>query len=531
GATFFALSSCGDLYAHRVTPAAMAQTTVHRLESPAERQVEAAVHARDLRGAAEAVIALVQTIKEDTGGGEDGEPGVVRHAESIRRLCDLFKAKARIAHASWGFPKLASAIDDQGAAGDEAERARGAFAADLARLAYGLPPDFPLEATASRQPVVWQALELLNMANLRIRLGRMVAQTDAPEPDAPPPWKAVAEREKQIMQYVKAEPELFDPKLLRAVVKLVLPHDCVAGLRLGLGMCQAYLAIQRQHEARAAASPVTCTMLDGLVHVLLFPTVFDTDTSSGKGGSGGGSGGSGGSGGESSEMASRELVTPTVPLVRQQIRESLEACPELVFEMVRLEISIQETVVKGGEQKKVAEEIVQIVHRHAQSMRVLLDNTGTEATRALIQIQPIFPATTTLSASAVRLYLNSLLSTRSYDEHLVNTQWWRAPPPAGGARPAVVGTDRAWLSSFPLARMLNRQAAVAIVPRLQRQIDVVLATIRKEPLGLEPRLYRDTLLKVAKVSLLMQCDQPLEFAVDVASKDKATGATLTTRQH
>ncbi|KAJ2768121.1 hypothetical protein IWQ57_003670, partial [Coemansia nantahalensis] len=51
GATFFALSSCGDLYAHRVTPAAMAQTTVHRLESPAERQVEAAVHARDLRGA------------------------------------------------------------------------------------------------------------------------------------------------------------------------------------------------------------------------------------------------------------------------------------------------------------------------------------------------------------------------------------------------------------------------------------------------------------------------------------------------
>ncbi|KAJ2768739.1 hypothetical protein IWQ57_003406 [Coemansia nantahalensis] len=272
-------------------------------------------------------------------------------------------------------------------------------------------------------------------------------------------------------------------------------------------------------------------MLDGLVHVLLFPTVFDTDTSSGKGGSGGGSGGSGGSGGESSEMASRELVTPTVPLVRQQIRESLEVCPELVFEMVRLEISIQETVVKGGEQKKVAEEIVQIVHRHAQSMRVLLDNTGTEATRALIQIQPIFPATTTLSASAVRLYLNSLLSTRSYDEHLVNTQWWRAPPPAGGARPAVVGTDRGWLSSFPLARMLNRQAAVAIVPRLQRQIDVVLATIRKEPLGLEPRLYRDTLLKVARVSLLMQCDQPLEFAVDVASKDKATGATQTTRQH
>ncbi|KAJ2709862.1 hypothetical protein H4R19_004031 [Coemansia spiralis] len=530
GSTFYALSSCGDLYAHRVTPAAMAQTTVYRLASPAERQVEAAVYARDLRGAAEAVLQLVQTMKEDgrgSGSGDgDDKPGIVKHAESIRRLCELFKAKARIAHASWAFPKLASAIDDQGsgsgsgsAAGDEAERARGALAADLGRLAYGLPPDFPLEATAARQPVVWQALELLNMANLRIRLGRMVEAADAADGDGPPPWKTVAERERQIMQYVRAEPELFDAKLLRAVVKLVLPHDCVAGLTLGLGVCQAYLAAQRQHEARSVPSPVTCAMLDGLVHVLLFPTVFDTDASNT------------GSGGETSDMASRELVTPTVPLVRERLRECLEVCPELVFEMVRLEISIQETVVKGSEQKRVAEEIVRIVHAHAQSMRVLLDNTGTDTTRALIQIQPMFPATTTLSASAVRLYLNSLLSTRNYDEHLVNTQWWRAPPPPNGARPAVIGTDRGWPSSFPLARMLNRQAAVAIVPRLQRQMDVVLATIRKEPLGLEPRLYRDTLLKVAKVSLLMQCDQPLEFSVDVASKDKTTGGTLATRQH
>ncbi|KAJ1726349.1 hypothetical protein LPJ61_005246, partial [Coemansia biformis] len=521
GSTFFTLSSCGDLYAHRVTPAAMAQTTVHRLTSSAERQIEAAVYARDLPSAAEAVIQLVQTMKEDgagDGAGGDGdEAGIAKHAESIRKLCDLFKAKAKIAHASWAFPKLASAIDDQMSAGDEAERARVALAADLGRLAYGLPPDFPLEATASRQPVVWQALELLNMANLRIRLGRMVEAADSPEGDGPPAWKTIADRERQIMQYVKAEPELFDPKLLRAVVKLVLPHDCVAGLTLGLGICQAYLAIQRQHEHRSAKSPVTCTMLDGLVHVLLFPTVFDTDTSGGN------------NGGENDEMASRPLVTPTVPLVRERIRECLEVCPELVFEMVRLEISIQETVVKGGEQKKVAEEIVAIVHAHAKSIKVLMDNTGTVATRALIQIHPMYPATTTLSASAVRLYLNSLLSTRNYDEHLVNTQWWRAPP--AEARPAVIGMDAGWPSSFPLAKMLNRQAAVSIVPRLQRQIDVVLSTIRKEPLGLEPRLYRDTLIKVAKVSLLTQCDQPLEFAVDVATKDKASGATLTTRQH
>ncbi|KAJ2247280.1 hypothetical protein GGH98_004093, partial [Coemansia sp. RSA 454] len=115
--------------------------------------------------------------------------------------------------------------------------------------------------------------------------------------------------------------------------------------------------------------------------------------------------------------------------------------------------------------------------------------------------------------------------------HLVNSQWWRVAPAAVPADAGhVIGSDIGWLSSFPLARMLNRQTASAIVPRMQRQIDVVLATIKKEPLGLEPRLYRDTLLKVARVTLLMRSDQHLSFVVDVASKNKETGETLTTRQ-
>ncbi|PIA15022.1 hypothetical protein COEREDRAFT_82241, partial [Coemansia reversa NRRL 1564] len=326
----------------------------------------------------------------------------------------------------------------------------------------------------------------------------------------------------QIMQYVKAEPQLFDPRLLRAVVKLILPHDCIRGLTLGLGICQAYLSNQRmrEHSDTTSITPgISCTELDGLVHVLLFPTVFDLDTS-------------GNGTADSDAMAARNVVGPTVQLVRERIGECLEVCPEAVFEMVRLEITIQQTVLRGnGEQKKVAADIVEAMHAHAKAVRVLLANTGSEALRARIQIHPTYPATTTVSASAVRLYLNSLLSTRAYDEHLVNTQWWRMPPASVPADEThVIGSDRGWPSSYPLARVLNRQAAVAIVPRLQRQIDVVLATIKKEPLGLEPRLYRDTLLKVARVALLMQGECVLTFVTDVATKATPDVPASSTRQ-
>ncbi|KAJ2824088.1 hypothetical protein IWW50_003499, partial [Coemansia erecta] len=567
GSSFYTLSSCGDLYAHRVTPGALARATVSRMQGDDLQRVEAGVYARDLKGAAESVLSVVQRLRtDDSGAAADTTHPILRHADSIKRLCDLFKAKPRITHASWALPpaavadlsdpsKLApdapklgsdaSKLDsdapklDSDAPNPDAETNSAAlkdFASDLAYVAYGLPPDFPLEATASRQPVVWQALEQLNMANLRIRLGRMVDTADragesatAPtDADGRPLWKSIVDRERQIMQYAKAEPALFDARLLRAVVKLVLPHDCIAGLTLGLGICQAYLSNQRLHEQRmdvdaaTDAPPVTCTMLDALVHVLLFPTVFDTDTSA-----------SPASSGESTDdaMAARAVLVPNVQLVRERISECLAACPEAVFEMVRLEISIQETVLKGGEQKKVAEDLVAIMHRHAKAVKVLLDNSVAPEQRVHIQIHAQFPAATTLSASAVRLFLNSLLSTRGYDEYLINTQWWRAPAPAVPADAGhVIGTDMGWLSSFPLARMLNRQTATAIVPRLQRQIEVVLATIKKEPLGLEPRLYRDTLLKVARTTLLMRCDQQLTFTVDVASK-KGTNNATTTRQN
>ncbi|KAJ2236905.1 hypothetical protein H4R99_002201 [Coemansia sp. RSA 1722] len=545
GNTFYTLSSCGDLYAHRVTASALNGASVHRMEGDDFERAEAAVYARDVRAAAESVLGLVDKLKEESDqAAEDSTKAdsqqqhpLMKYAECIKALCDLFKAKTRLGHSSWTLPPpsvalavAGSSLADGGTAATaatasqtavpgNADAAHTAFMDDLECYGYGLPPDFPLESTASRQPVVWQALERLNMSNLRIKLANMIAVADAADQqgsktkgspalgsDGRPLWKSIVDKEKQLVQYVRAEPALFDARLLRSTVKMILPHDCIAGLKLGLGICEAYLANRNASPIPLPAS-IACTALDGLVHVLLFPTVFDADTAGDSSAS------------DDPAMAARKVVTPDVQLVRERISECLHACPEVVFEMVRLEIRIQETVLRGGEQAQVAESIVTAMKEHAKTVGRMLEGSPQ------VQIHSLYPATTTLSASAVRLYLNSLVPMRAYDEYLVNTQWWRASSKVDHDQGSVVGADYGWLASYPLARMLNRQTATLVVPRFRRQIDVVRQTIQKEPLSLEPRLYRDTLLKISRINLMMRCDHPLSFSASSPSKD---GGLITT---
>ncbi|KAJ2367144.1 hypothetical protein IW150_005746, partial [Coemansia sp. RSA 2607] len=383
GSTFFSLSACGDLYAHRVTSAALVGAAAHRPAAAELAHVEEAVYARDIRGAAEAVLAQQAD------------------ADAVRALCDLFKAKPRPQPSSWTLPPLPQNTDEQPQGGDVP--AVAALAADLAYYGYGLPPDFPLEATAARVPAVWQALERLNGASLRSRLEALVAQAeqagDAATVDGRPLWRAVVDRQAQIVQSVRGDTAPLDARLLRSAVKLVLPHDCIAGLTLGLAVCDAFLA---NHNASPVPLPAerACTALDGLVHVLLFPTVFDQGDLPQP---------------DASEpAAARPTPSPDVATVRQRIAECLAACPAAVVAMVRLEIRVQEAVLRGGEQAHVAERIVAAMADHAAHVATLLPASGVPR----LQIHPAYPATTTLSASAVRLYLNALVPMRAYDDYL-----------------------------------------------------------------------------------------------------------------
>ncbi|KAI7823757.1 hypothetical protein BX661DRAFT_186393 [Kickxella alabastrina] len=482
GTTFYTLSSCGDLYAHRLTGQALQGAAVHRVGSEFAA-AEEAVYARDVRKAAEIVLGMM----------EEGDLG--DETETNKTLCDLFKVKPRPGHNSWALPpqssgaaagsSLADGVGSGGSGGLNqavlnSGEAAAAFLADIERFGYGLPPDFPLEAVAQRHPVVLQVLERLNLASLRTKLADLVADPQATTSNGQPAWKVIVEKHKVIAQYAQKAPALFDAKLLRGVVKLVLPHDCIAGLSLGLGICRAFLANGRSEE------------LDSLVHVLLFPTVFDVADDAAAAAA-------------ADSAGARPVLVLDAEQVRARIRECLVACPAAVLEMVALEISIQETVLAGGEQAQVAESIVAAMKAHAQTVAPMLAGSN-------MQIHTAYPATTTVSASVVRLYFNSLVPMRAYDEYLVNTQWWRAQsPPDSATEGRLVGADFGWPSSYPLARLLNRQAATLVVPRFRRQIDVVRSTVQKEPLSLEPRLYRDTLLKIARVNLLMRCDTALGF--------------------
>ncbi|KAJ2438258.1 hypothetical protein GGF42_008355, partial [Coemansia sp. RSA 2424] len=273
------------------------------------------------------------------------------------------------------------------------------------------------------------------------------------------------------------------------------------------------------HQSQKAS----CGDLDGLVHVLLFPTVFDADSANNNNAAGD----------DAMNRGTTRVVggAPDAHVVRQRIRECLDACADVVFEMVRLEISIQAAVLKGGEQAQVAEAIVQTMKEHARTVGAMLDARRNH-NQIPVQIHALYPTTTTISASAVRLYLNSLVPMRAYDEYLVNSQWWRvaAPPPHQNNNEdigRVVGSDVGWPSSYPLARMINRQTATLVVPRFARQLDVVRTAVAKEPLSLEPRLYRDTLHKIARINLLMRpCssseEEVLTFTVPSSSADPAS---------
>ncbi|KAJ2898493.1 hypothetical protein IWW38_001371 [Coemansia aciculifera] len=500
GSTFYTLSGCGDLFAHRLTPSVLSSAAIHTggEDDSVLCRAESAVYARDIRAAADAVLS---------------QPLGDCDAATTRALCDLFAAKPRLAAAAaeWALPaalpraSLADSSTTTTTVNPSVDlAARTALISDLQRLGYGLPPDFPLEATAARHPTVLQALERLNSASLRSTLDDLVSK----ESSSPSAWKTVAGRAQQIVLCVAADPTLLDARLLRSAVKLVLPHDCIAGLTLGLGICQAYLS-----------QSISCADLDGLVHVLLFPTVFDADSSSSAGEAAGGN-----------NTTSRAVESPDALTVRARIRECLEVCPDVVFEMVRLEINIQNAVLKGGEQAQVAESIVQTMKEHAKTVGAMLVDSH-QGKGAVVQIHANYPTTTTISASAVRLYLNSLVPMRAYDEYLVNSQWWRVAPPPPSTSTAeegrVVGSDVGWPSSYPLARMINRQTATLVVPRFARQLDVVRAAVAKEPLSLEPRLYRDTLLKIARINILMRCDQVLTFTVASSSTDSSSKTVST----
>ncbi|OLY83238.1 Histone acetyltransferase type B subunit 2 [Smittium mucronatum] len=505
---FYSLSDCGDLYSHSISSDLLFDSAPHLINKavyPREYRAESQIYSRDIAKASVSAIEFVDSLllqREDRLIINN----IVDSSKLIRQLCDLFKAKLVIQPDSWKFPpplnQNLTNSEDLSSSESDPLVIQQKFAEKLAELSYGLPPGFSLEDVARRESSVMAALEKLNMANLRTKLHDLISEfkqnENSPESEQLNAiiCQKLSSREQQLITYLKIQPLLFDTELLKDVAKIILSHDCIRGLSFGVSVCETYFVLEKK-------GLVKCTDLTSLVHVLLAPTIFDpeeldTSKSTTK---------------PNSSQKSVDGKSPTeeadganpsnldVVQIRNRIRSYLAINPLLVLEMVKLEIKVQETVLKGGDQVKVADRIIQHMASHAKIIKTLLLKSnqinGKSANSDFMfgylvnEIRPEFPSTITLSAAATRLFLNALIQMRAYDEYLANVKFWLSHYPSR-------------LVNYPLTQVLTPQTFEVVVPRFKRQLDVVVSTINKEPLGLEPRIYRDIILKLANA--LTKCE-------------------------
>ncbi|PVU96940.1 hypothetical protein BB561_000854 [Smittium simulii] len=490
--TYYSLSSCGDLYSHTVSNDLLYNVAPHRLsneEYPREHLCESEVYTRNFSASSKGVLEFVDSLLTT----KDSINSAIQSSQQIRLLCDLYKAKSQIQSSSWSFPATVyqdvGASETRGSLQIDKDKMVKSFISKFDELHYGLPPGFSLEGLVCQEPKIMHALEKLNMINLRIRFNSMLEEFRAIEANSDSEEKRdqiairFKNRETQLAQYLPVNPKLFDADLLKDIAKIILSHDCLRGLSFGKKMFEIYLNLQKNNQ-------VSCDSLFGLVHVLLMPTIFDPEQGDPK-------------------KAQSQGMDLDVRQIRMRIRAFLICSPRVVLEMIKLEIVVQEIVLKGGDQVKVAEKIISAMNTQAVEIqaiiaklekpdhRLIKEACGAAADELITllplfnEIRPLYPSTITLSGAATRLYLNALIQMRSYDEYLANVRLWIAP-------------SNSSLSNYPLSSVLTKQCYEVVIPRFKRQLDVVVSTINREPLSLEPRIYRDVIMKVANT--IIKCN-------------------------
>ncbi|PVU95416.1 hypothetical protein BB559_002749 [Furculomyces boomerangus] len=476
---YYSLSDCGDLCSYKITDKLLANIAPHRINKdiyPREYKSESDIYARNFSSGSSAVVEFVNSLVTNNGTQIQG---IMESSDQVRQLCELFKAKAEITSENWKIPpiqqqQVGTPDESNGYQISSSAEITEKFVSKLRTLEYGLPPGYSLEELAAKDPEIMKALESLNMTNLRVKLQDIVdefrelenstADGDEAEEKREQICSRLLDRESQLYMYLEQQPKLFDANLLKDVAKIVLSHDCLRGLSLGEKIFEIYVKLSKKNL-------VECESLSGLVHVLLAPTIFDPDQ------------------GESNDNTPGNL---DIGEIRSRIGGYLVCNPSVVLEMVRLEIKVQDTVLKGGDQVKVANKIIDHMNEHSASIKTLLMKYPSIHKFPLFdEIRPEYPSTITLSAAATRLYLNALIQMRSYDEYLANVKFWLPPNKSG-------------LVGYPLTNVLSRQCYEVVVPRFKRQLDIVVNTVNREPLGLEPRIYRDVILKIANT--LVRCD-------------------------
>ncbi|KAJ1970193.1 hypothetical protein IWQ62_000102 [Dispira parvispora] len=428
--TYFSCTTKGELTACQLSEEALEGVAIHRFSAanhPNEYEIEQLAYQREF---SEAITCFTRLAKQDLRSSDT--------AEELRNLAAVLLPKDPLTWDGWTIPPMASS-QSSGTARHrmlphkaDMDQALQGFLSDIRQYTYGLPPNARPRHIPVQLNLVQDVLARLSAGSDVRDIEVMVKNSD---------WKGLVKERSRIEKGVRLAPRAYNIPFLRSLIKVILPQDCLVALELGHHIVRTYL------EARRTQSS-TLADLSALIQLLLYPTVYDTESKS--------------TARPPSPQAQRgvhsprktDATTEELPVARRRLYYLLRDSPRAACGMIRLETLVQKTVLQGGPQSQVAEAISKL----------------------------LLPTPFTVSSGAMRLYLNSLVQIRQYDEYLVHVSH---------LIPQFQG--------FELADILQKQARDIVVPRWAKQLKLIVQSVQQDFLNLEITLYRDILNKLAKV--------------------------------
>jgi hypothetical protein len=231
--TFYSLSALGTLSAHTIKSRVLEGLLKHRYANNFEKEVETAIHNRNLAEAFEVMIKLSRTEFSKNDGVASNESQLIQH-------CTMRKA---IGEAEWKLGDLNSlSIED--------------VKRDLDDFTYGLPPGFG--EFQQWHKLVPDYLQIqFDLVQLRHQVVSEIKKGN---------WEIVLEKEKKILTGMEIDDEFLDIRTIELIVQTTLLHDFMKGLSIGLGMGQLLADIPK----------FNFESLSNIMRLLVYPTVFDT---------------------------------------------------------------------------------------------------------------------------------------------------------------------------------------------------------------------------------------------------------------
>ncbi|KAI9336347.1 hypothetical protein BDR26DRAFT_897094 [Obelidium mucronatum] len=472
--TFYALSAVGELTAVTLRPNLFKTTAPHRFnaqENPQEANIESSIYARDLAGAFEQVVELSRTslAERRTFGKYE------------RKMIELCTAKEPICPSSWaianrGGVSLAGSLrkiigpwKDEGKEGGKEMVER--FRMDLETYSYFLPPRF---GEFKRWYELIPAKTRLELEMIILRFNILV---DVSKKN----WENVLKAEESICKGIQSDPTFMEPDYLKLLIESIIPNDFSRGLSMG------YKLINEVERSGILSGSPRFPKLAGLISLLLFPTVFEsatwiTDPSNlerkwveGRGPKMRQIWVRGFLDDESKKVgekvtakasaqpkASKRRVGETVQEDEERKKssavEALLADSGTVLNMIMTEMKVLKALGKSTSNEDIAETLIQIItgedEGNPKSDKVAADTIHESKATNLNMAGIKFAYRPTISSTTNRLYLDSLLLTKRFEEYFT-----------------LCNDFCVSYHSFEFPKSILRHAELTAIPKLKAHID------------------------------------------------------------